>query len=294
MYPFTIPEFEEIASKTNIANLAVENVTHWKEDHAPFYHEFITVKTAPAQVTSETPLPQLRTGNTARPFNWDLTATQGLTFRIDRGQRARNHKPQHVLSLERDPVDLVEIMQPDVLPAPDGIHNVFEGHEFHIGLNWTPFFPIISLDRVDREPASYNDLYSLRVRDFVYFLKRHKEHAKVYTLFEWNCWGLASSLIRFTWRYRLARDFCAVTFPGDRLPLTDAEWPKSKKLLKLFVPRRMRVRQKGRRSAPSSYEAAWRADYDSEGGAFLDQFVFGPMVGPFPWTASLVAFGSKW
>ena len=67
---------------TNIADFAVENVTHWKVDHAPFYHEFITIKTVPAQVTShwQTQLPQLKTENGTKPFNWELTVTRGLTF----------------------------------------------------------------------------------------------------------------------------------------------------------------------------------------------------------------------
>lgn len=267
MYPLTISEFEELASAINIADFTVENVTHWKQDHRLFYHEFITVKTVPAQVISDTSLPQLKTKDVTRPFNWESTATRGLTFRIDRGQRARSYAPRDVLSTERAPVDLVEIMQPDVLPAPDGIHNVFDGHELHIGLNWDRFFPLLTFDRMDkedRELAFRYDPYSLRVRDFVYFLRCHKKHATSYTLFEWNCWGLASSLIRFISAFRLARDFCSLGFPGDRLPLTPQEWPRSKKSFKLDVTLRMKLRQKGLRNAASSFEAAYRAEYESE------------------------------
>ncbi|KAF8311859.1 hypothetical protein DL93DRAFT_1364568 [Clavulina sp. PMI_390] len=307
VYPLHAKEFEELFSTTDISDLIVENVTHWKKDDWPFYHEFVTVKTAPRALTSTDSLPILDTAVGTR-FDWSSVAEHGLLFRIDRGQRAQDPDHQYESRFDRSPLDLVEIMLPNLL-VPDGVHNVFPVEvapelldeldescpltevlrprtiTCHINLEWKhpDHFPIMTLDRLrdgDPRATTYDDPNSLRVRDFIYFLRKHADHSEFYSLGEWNCWGLASSLMRFVKHYNLDYNFENLAFPGDSLPLRDRDWKIATKNNKkvLATPLRMKIRSKGQLSNPGSFLKIMEGDHWTDGQALIDEKIWNGSV----------------
>ncbi|KAF8311837.1 hypothetical protein DL93DRAFT_1362459 [Clavulina sp. PMI_390] len=306
--PLSVEDFDRLFTSTELSDLIVENVTHWKKDSWPLYHEFVTIKTAPRALTSTSSLPVLNS-TSGTQFDWSSVADYGLIFRIDRDQRAPDGSDQYDSILHRHPRDLVEIMVPNAL-VPDGVHNIFEIgpsderlfegiDEYsplrdtlrprtitcHINLRWKGHFPFIVLDRLrggDPRATPHDDPNSLRVRDFIYFLKKHIEHSNFYSITEWNCWGLASSLIRFIQHYRLDYNFDSLAFPGDSLPLHNSDWKVTKKNGKnvLATPLRMRFRAKGLLSNPGSFLATWEDEFWTDKQAMIDDKILNSQLVP--------------
>lgn len=248
-------EFEHLATTSGITDLIVQNVTHWKQgpDSLPFYHEFITVKTAPWPQVALSSAELSR--DSTRTFDWSSLAIHGLAFRIDRGQLPTHQSPNSP-SQQLDPrahlvpIDLIEIIHP-ALFAPDRTDR--RARNSRIRFDLPPYVPLLAFDRNGSQDTQEDDRCALRVRDFIFSLYQHSEHAMVYTAHEWNTWELAPSVIRFLLRYRLVWVFNVLLF-SDQFPTsTDAE----------------------QRSEGFEYA------YKLETGAFLDEFIFGSEVRSF-------------
>lgn len=125
--------------------------------------------------------------------------THGVSFRIDRGRRSANHPftgAQALITLERDtlgrdnptllnyqqqdPLDLVEIMPPDILARTEAVE-VDIGRNLRANLRWPGYFPITVLDR-DSDETSPPSPFTLRVRDINWFLDRHSQYVVIYHL----------------------------------------------------------------------------------------------------------------
>ncbi|KAF8314518.1 hypothetical protein DL93DRAFT_2136878 [Clavulina sp. PMI_390] len=279
--PFTVAEFEHLAIVTAIGDLVVENITHWKHgpDYSPglpFYHEFITIKTVPAGHHSSVALPPPAelSRDPTRVFDWSSIVTRGLSFRIDRGQLPRSSsnggpsKATTHASLNESahliPIDLVEIMHPDVLDPRNGEARV---PTTHVRLQWRPYAPLLSFNRRNADSSLRDDPCALRVRDLIFFLKRHAEQSMVYAAHEWNTWELAPALIRFLLRYRLVWAFDAIPFIGQ--PTASS-----------FAGHSSAV-GRGRSQVDPTITRGFEHAYRQETGSFLDEQIFGSEVSFF-------------
>lgn len=256
---------------SGIADLVVQNVTHWKygpdDANPPHYHEFITVRTVRG---SQAGLPTTELSrDSTRMFDWSSVVTHGLAFRIDRGQL-----PAPQSSNERSdivdprtflvPIDLIEIMDPETLEPEDGERRVGGPN---IRVQWEPYVPLLVFDKRNRGDLSHDDPCALRVRDFIFLLNQHAESSMVYTEYEWNTWELAASIVRLLLRYRLVWAF-------DAFPFASPESPHSPNIQQQSDVRQPTGTARSRIEPPPiirGFEHAYRA----ETGAYLDEYIFG-------------------
>ena len=176
----TIHQFKEWASQTGVEMLLVADLTLYKSQKAPWYHEFIVVTLEPhktfkprAFATRENPL---------HPFDLDKNIKEGLRFRIDRGRQEKRPRRPHLGSSGSHPAaaDLVELIN---FGTPlDAFHLCFSyGSPKGLRATDTAFF----------------DFVAPRVHDVLYCVDgalnilgpQYKLHSR-------NCWVFASVIFQ--------------------------------------------------------------------------------------------------